>query len=99
LLLVVTLVLALRTTATGTATRARVPLVCSRGPSGQHYQTVVTLPSAAAEGATYAVRIEGVNSGTISHTGLNYIHDMATDYALPPGTSYVEGSLRVVPNT
>ena len=83
----------------GAATEARVPLVCSRGPGGQQYAAVVTLPSQAAEGATYSVRIDGVTSGAISHTGLKYIHDMTTEYSLPAGTSYVEGSLRLVPGT
>ena len=86
--------------ATGAAATAiRAPIVCSRGPGGQHLDMVVTLPASAAEKATYTVRIDGVSSGAISHTGLNYIHDMATDYALPAGTKYVDGSARIVPNT
>lgn len=81
------------------ATSVRAPLVCSRGPSGQHFDVSVTLPRTAPEGSVYGVRIDGVSSGIISHTGLNYIHDMSTDYALPSGTTYVAGSARIVPNT
>jgi hypothetical protein len=81
------------------ATSVRAPIVCSRGPSGQHFDALVTLPRSAAEKSTYTVRIDGVSSGTIEHTGLNYIHDMASDYALPTGTSYVAGSARIVPGT
>jgi hypothetical protein len=81
------------------ATTTRVPIVCSRGPSGQHFDTMVTLPRSAAERSTFTVRVDGVPSGTIEHTGLNYIHDIATDYSLPSGTTYVTGSARVVPNT
>jgi hypothetical protein len=80
------------------ATKAQVPLVCSRG-GGQTYMAHVSVPGEAAEGAVYAVRIDGHNSGAISHTGLNHIRDMTTEYALPPGTSLVDGSLKVVPGT
>jgi hypothetical protein len=81
------------------ATAVRVPIVCSRGPSGQHFDALLTLPRSAAERSTYTVRIDGVSSGTIEHTGLNYIHDMASDYLLPAGTSYVAGSAHLVQGT
>lgn len=81
------------------ATFVKVPIECSRGPSGQFHSTSVTVPSQVAVGARFVVRIDGQSSGTISHTGLNYIHDMTTEYLVPAGTSYVAGSLRVVPNT
>ncbi len=81
------------------ASATRVPIVCSRGPSGQHFDTMVTLPRSAAEKSTYTVRIDGVSSGIIEHTGLNYIHDMAIDYSVPSGTTCVAGSARIVPNT
>lgn len=77
----------------------RAPLVCSRGPSAQWFTGVVTMPSSQPEGSIFAVRIDGVSSGKISHAGLNYIHDMATDYLVPAGTSYVKGSARLVPGT
>jgi hypothetical protein len=40
-----------------------------------------------------------VNSGTIAHLGLLYVHDMIVDYLLPSGASYVEGSARFVAGT
>jgi len=71
-------------------------LVCSRGPAGQRFHVSVTMPSSAPAGSIYAVRLDGVSSGKISHFGLNYIHDMTVDYVLPAGASYVEGSARVI---
>jgi hypothetical protein len=81
------------------ATTIRAPMTCSRGPSGQHFDVAVAIPRSAAEKSTYTVRIDGVSSGEISHTGLNYIHDMVTDYALPSGATYVGGSAHIVANT
>ncbi len=81
------------------ASAVTVPLECTRGPSGQTHRTTVTFPSQVTAGSKFAVRIDGSSSGTISHTGLNYIHDMTTEYLVPAGTSYVAGSLRVVPGT
>jgi hypothetical protein len=52
-----------------------------------------------ARGATYTVRIDAVPSGEISHFGLNYIHDMRTDYLVPRGAVYVAGSARIIPGT
>ncbi|HSQ65521.1 MAG TPA: hypothetical protein VLM85_20015 [Polyangiaceae bacterium] len=77
----------------------RAPMVCSRGPSGTTFNAIVTVPSSQAAGTTYTTRIESTPSGKIDHGGLNYIHDMQTDYLIPPGTSYVEGSAHVVPGT
>lgn len=80
-------------------TTVKVPIECSRGPSGQTFRATVTMPDQVTQGAQFAVRIDGASSGTISHTGLNYIHDMTVEYLVPAGTTYVAGSLRVVPNT
>ena len=102
---IATLVLAsVATTATLPAatppTRAvTVPMACSRGPDGQRFDVLLTLPGAAAEASTYAVRIDGVASGRVSHAGLNYIHDMETDYVVPRGARYVTGSARVIAGT
>ncbi len=57
------------------------------------------MPGTGVTGTTFTVRIDSGFSGKISATGLNYIHDMLTDYAVPAGTSYVEGSLRIVDGT
>ncbi|MGZ3453255.1 MAG: hypothetical protein ACXVEF_26870 [Polyangiales bacterium] len=83
----------------GAAVVAKVPIECTHGPSGQTFRATVTMPQEIAQGATFTVRIDATPSGTISHTGLNYIHDMTTDYLVPPGTTYVPGSLRILPNT
>ncbi len=80
-------------------TTVRIPLTCTRGPSGQEHVVGVSAPVSVAAGATYTVRIDGVPSGKISHTGLNYIFDMSSDYALPSGTTYVPGSAHIVPRT
>ncbi len=76
-----------------------LPLVCTSGPSGQRFNVGVTLPHGVAAGETYTLRLDGTSSGTISHFGLNYIHDMTVEYVLPAGTSYVEGSAQLVPGT
>lgn len=60
---------------------------------------VLHLPKEAPTGSTITVRIDSFPSGKISHFGLHYIYDMATDYPLPRGTSFVPGSARVVPGT
>jgi hypothetical protein len=75
------------------------PMVCSRGPADQRFAVILTLPPTAAEASTYAVRIDGVASGTISHVGLNYIHDMETDYVVPRGATYVADSAHVIAGT
>jgi hypothetical protein len=75
----------------------RLPMTCSRGPATQYFVARVSAPTVAAQGSTYTVRIDSTPSGDIRHAGLNYLHAMATDYTIPEGTSYVEGSARVVP--
>lgn len=83
----------------GAATRVTAPLVCNKGPNGQQFNVGVTAPSRAEAGEVYSIRLDGTSSGTISHFGLNYLHDMTVDYVLPTGTSYVEGSARIVAGT
>lgn len=75
------------------------PLVCSRGPSGTTFTVAVTVPLSTPNGSVFTVRIDSKPSGIISHTGLNYLHDMQTDYALSAGATFVDGSARVVPGT
>ena len=87
------------TTSVAGGRAVKAPLVCSRGPSGQAFQAIVTLPAAQATGTRFTVRIDSFSSGKVSHFGLNYIFDMATDYHVPAGTKYVEGSARIVPDT
>jgi hypothetical protein len=79
--------------------RVGIPLTCSRGPSGQEHDVTVTVPASITPGARYKVRVDGVDSGKISHTGLRYIFDMWSEWPVPLGTDYVEGSARIVPGT
>jgi hypothetical protein len=81
------------------STAVHAPIVCTNGPSGQVFDAHLTMPSTARVGSTYSVRIDGVPSGTISHVGLNFIHDMTTVYGLPTGVVLVTGSLKIVPDT
>lgn len=81
------------------AERLAVPMICSRGPSDQRFNVAVTLPARAEVGSTYTIRLDGTTSGKISHFGLNHIRDMTVEYALPSGSTYVEGSARFVPGT
>jgi hypothetical protein len=90
---------ALAASVTSPAVAVKAPMVCSQGPSEQSFTAMVTLPRAAEQGATYAVRIDALPSGKIAHFGLNHIRDMATDYAVPSGAKYVAGSARIVPDT
>ncbi len=83
----------------GFAATVHVPLECSKGGKGQLFTAAVTAPSAQPEGSTYTVRIDSFGSGEVSHPGLHYIHDMATDYLLPAGAEYVQGSAHFVPGT
>ena len=87
------------TTALSAGADVKLPMVCSRGPGDQYLAATITLPRTVPRGAKYTVRIDAVPSGTVSHFGLNYIHDMATDYAVPRGATYVAGSARLVPGT
>ncbi len=77
----------------------RAPLECSRGPGGQTWSAVVTLPEVQASGSRFTVRIDSAPSGTLSYLGLNYITDMTTDWVVGPGARVVEGSVRVVADT
>jgi hypothetical protein len=79
--------------------RVAIPLICSRGPSGQEHDVTVTVPSRVPRGSRYKVRVDGVETGKISHSGLNYIFDIWSEWAVPAGTTYVEGSARLVPDT
>jgi len=87
------------TIAFGGAADRTVPLTCTRGPDGQSYRNIVTMPSSQPVGSTFTIRIDAVNVGPISHFGLRYIYNMAADYTVPAGTTYVEGSARIVPGT
>lgn len=86
-------------TAHGGSTRVHAPLECTKGSSDAHLDVSVTVPGSAAPGATFTVRIDGASSGAISQVGLNYLHDSVTDYIIPTGTTYVEGSAALVPDT
>jgi hypothetical protein len=77
----------------------RIPLHCTRGPADQERRVAIAVPAAARTGALYRVRVEGTDSGPISHFGLNYIYDMTDEWLVPAGARYVEGSARVVPGT
>ncbi len=77
----------------------RTPLNCSRGDADTAYSADITMPETAPTGGTLSVRIDSRSSGRISHLGLNYIHDMMTEYLLPAGLRLVEGSPRIVPET
>jgi len=79
--------------------QVKLPMTCSRGPDAQWFSAVVTMPAAQQAGATVAVRIDSTFSGTIKHFGLHYIHGMTTDYRIPAGATYVEGSVRLVEGT
>lgn len=87
------------TGAAESATAVSVPLSCSKGPSGQKAEMLVTVPASVEEGAVFTVRFDGKNSGAVSHTGLRYIHDMTTQVLIPNGTAYVDGSAKIIPNT
>ena len=78
-------------------TRVRVPMTCTRGPSGQSYTSSVVMPAEAPTGGRMTLRIDGVPSAKLAHTGLRYIFDITTDFLLPSGASYVEHSARIVP--
>jgi hypothetical protein len=81
------------------AASVKAPMICSRGSDAQFFRARVTLPEAVPSGSVYTVRIDSVASATISGTGLNYLHDMLTDYFLPAGASYVPSSARIVGET
>ena len=86
-------------TALPAGTVVRAPMTCSRGPGGASFAATLGLPASVAQGARFAVRIDALPSGEISHFGLNYIHDMTTDFLVARGATYVAGSARIVPGT
>ena len=77
----------------------RAPLVCSHGPGGEFFEVRATLPATAPTGSVYTVRLVSFPAPPVTDRGLNYLHDMVTDYYLPSGASYVPGSARVVDGT
>ncbi|HEY6557706.1 MAG TPA: hypothetical protein VI072_10550 [Polyangiaceae bacterium] len=79
--------------------RYSIPIECSKGPSDQRHKVLVLVPATTTVGSTIKVRIDGVNSGEISHTGLNYIFDMGYEWAVPKGTELVDGSLKILPGS
>jgi hypothetical protein len=81
------------------APRYSIPMDCTKGPSDQKHKVHVSVPATATQGETFKVRIDGVNSGKISHVGLNYIFDMGVEWAVPKGTELVEGSLKLIAGT
>lgn len=85
--------------ADGAAAERVVPLTCTRGPDGQSYRTVVTMPASQPIGSTFAIRIAASHVGPVSHFGLNYVSNMAAHFTVPPGTRYLAGSARLVPGT
>ncbi len=81
------------------APRYVIPIECTKGPSDQKHKVFVSVPATTTVGSTIKVRIDGVNSGKISHTGLNHIFDMGYEWGVPKGTELVEGSLKIIPGT
>ncbi len=78
---------------------ANAPLLCSRGAKDARFKASVTMPASVAAGTTFTVRIDSVSSGKVSHLGLEYLYDMTTEYQLPEGVTYVDGSARIVAKT
>ena len=85
--------------ATPVSKPATAPLVCSRGARDGQFRSMITMPRSAATGATFTVRIDSQSSGKVSHGGLEYLHDMTTDYLIPEGTAYVDGTAHIVAKT
>lgn len=83
----------------GVGTAVHAPMVCSRDSSEHWFTATVTAPRTVDRATRYTVRIDGVPSGKIAAFGLNNVHDMTTEYAVPPGAKYVMGSARIVPDT
>ncbi len=80
------------------ATRA-VPIVCNHGPADQTYQAIPQAPATVVAGAAFTIRVDGVDSGEISQTGLRYLHDITYDFVIPQGAKLVPGSLQIVAGT
>jgi hypothetical protein len=87
------------TATSGVPVIVKAAMECSHDPGARSFSAMVTMPHSEPTGSTFRARIDGVPTGAISHTGLNYIHEMVTDYLLPAGTTYVADSLRIVPET
>jgi hypothetical protein len=85
--------------ALGASTDVSIPMTCTRGPSGQRFTATATFPANVPEGATYTLRVDGTDSGTVGDFGLRYLHDIGYTLRVSGGASYVEGSARVVPDT
>jgi hypothetical protein len=81
------------------SSRVAIPLNCSRGPSRQEHHVAISAPAVVAPGSKYKVRVDGLDSGKVSHMGLNYIFGMWEEWPVPPGTRFVEGSAHVLPGT
>jgi len=81
------------------AGRVSIPLVCSRGKGGRSTEVSLTAPFAVAPGTVFTVRVDGANSGKISHPALKYVHDMTYEYLVPAGSAYEEESARIVEGT
>ncbi len=77
----------------------QVPMRCTRGGDDTVFRATVTLPPSLPSGSTFTVRIDSAPSGRVSHLGLHYIYGMTTQYLLPAGMHYIEGSAQVVPGT
>lgn len=77
---------------------AKLKLHCSHGED-QLLVAKVTMPTSHHANKPFVVRIESMPSGKITHMGLHYIFNMATDYVLPPDLKYVAGSAKFVPGT
>lgn len=75
------------------------PLICSRGSEDTTFGVTITMPTSAPSGTTFTIRVESEPSGRISHLGLNYIYGMTTEYVIPAGLHYVEGSAHVIAGT
>jgi len=80
-------------------TTVKAPMLCNHGDRSQTFAAVVSMPVSRPVGATFKVRIDSLPSEKLSHAGLEYIHNMTTDYLLPPRATYVEGSAQVVSGT
>lgn len=78
---------------------AVIPMECDHGESAQKEKVIISVPDTAAPASVIHVRIDGTDSGKISHTGLNYIYDMTYEWMVPPGSQVVAGSYRVIPDT
>lgn len=80
-------------------TTVHPPMVCSRGPGGQHFDATITMPRTAAAGSTITVRIDGVPAPPTSHLGLFHLYNFLTDFRVSEGGRLVEGSVRLVPDS